>query len=130
MVNLGWGKASFVFLYDPEEAKYLAESVGYYTQRWPSPKAMKRVRKRVHELTDLRHGEVVKRVDTPHSIFRATVEAPATADLTVHLSGGNLDAAAIGRNKDTDLQSARRAATTRHDSASGELVHHDRARLI
>ena len=26
--------------------------------------------------------------DTPHSNFRATIEVPATADLTVHLAGG------------------------------------------
>jgi hypothetical protein len=37
--------------------------------------------------------------DTPHSNFRATVEVPATADLTVHLSGGNLEVAAIAGNK-------------------------------
>jgi hypothetical protein len=40
--------------------------------------------------------------DTPHSNFRATVEVPATADLTVHLSGGNLEIAAIAGNKDID----------------------------
>jgi len=40
--------------------------------------------------------------DTPHSNFRATVEVPATADLTVHLSGGNLEVAAITGNKDID----------------------------
>jgi hypothetical protein len=40
--------------------------------------------------------------DTPHSNFRATVEVPATADLTVHLSGGNLAVAAIAGNKDID----------------------------
>ena len=38
--------------------------------------------------------------DTPHSNFRAIVEVPATADLTVHLSGGNLEIAAIKGNKD------------------------------
>jgi hypothetical protein len=40
--------------------------------------------------------------DTPHSSFRATVEVPAAADLTVHLAGGNLDVAAITGNKDID----------------------------
>jgi len=40
--------------------------------------------------------------DTPHSNFRATVEVPATADLTVHLTGGNLQVAAITGNKDID----------------------------
>jgi len=40
--------------------------------------------------------------DTPHSDFRATVEVPATADVTVHLSGGNLEIGAITGNKDID----------------------------
>jgi hypothetical protein len=40
--------------------------------------------------------------DTPHSNFRAIVEVPATSDLTVHLSGGNLEIAAIAGNKDID----------------------------
>jgi hypothetical protein len=40
--------------------------------------------------------------DTPHSNFRATVEVPATADLTVHLTGGNLEIASITGNKDID----------------------------
>ncbi len=40
--------------------------------------------------------------DTPHSNFRATVEIPATADLVVHLTGGNLEIAAITGNKDID----------------------------
>ena len=42
--------------------------------------------------------------DTPHSNFRATIEVPATADLTIHLSGGNLEIAAITGNKDIDSQ--------------------------
>jgi hypothetical protein len=40
--------------------------------------------------------------DTPHSNFRATVEVPATEDVTVHLSGGNLEIGAITGNKDID----------------------------
>jgi hypothetical protein len=40
--------------------------------------------------------------DTPHNTFRATVEVPATADLTVHLTAGNLQIAAIAGNKDID----------------------------
>jgi hypothetical protein len=40
--------------------------------------------------------------DTPHSNFRATVEVPATADLTVHLTGGNVEIARITGNKDID----------------------------
>jgi hypothetical protein len=47
------------------------------------------------------HANLVIR-DTPHSNFRATVEVPVTADLTVHLSGGNLEVAAIAGNKDID----------------------------
>jgi hypothetical protein len=40
--------------------------------------------------------------DTPHNNFRATVEIPATADLTVRLNGGNLEVGAITGNKDID----------------------------
>jgi len=40
--------------------------------------------------------------DTPHSNFRATVEIPVTADLGVHLTGGNLEIAAITGNKNID----------------------------
>jgi hypothetical protein len=40
--------------------------------------------------------------DTPHSNFRATIEVPATADLAVHLTAGNLEIGAIGGNKDID----------------------------
>jgi len=40
--------------------------------------------------------------DTPHSNFRATIELPGTADITVHLTGGNLEIGAITGNKDID----------------------------
>jgi hypothetical protein len=40
--------------------------------------------------------------DTPHSNFRAIVEVPATADLVVRLSGGELKIAAITGNKDVE----------------------------
>jgi hypothetical protein len=40
--------------------------------------------------------------DTPHNNFQATVEVPTAADLTVHLTGGNLEIAAITGNKDID----------------------------
>jgi hypothetical protein len=50
-------------LYDQEEGTILRSPRRYYGQRWPSPKAMKRIRKRVHALTDARHsGEEVKHV--------------------------------------------------------------------
>ena len=50
--------------------------------------------------------------DTPHSNFRATVEVPATADLTVHLTGGNLEVAAITGNKDIDSKAGNVAIAT------------------
>src|SRR6478609_1185841 len=37
--------------------------------------------------------------DTPHNNFRSTIEVPATADINVHLSGGNLEIGAITGNK-------------------------------
>jgi len=40
--------------------------------------------------------------DTPHNNFRATIEVPATADITVHLTAGNLEVAAVKGNKDID----------------------------
>ena len=44
----------------------------------------------------------VKIKDTPHSNFRAIVEVPATADIVVRLSGGELKMAAITGNKDVE----------------------------
>ena len=40
--------------------------------------------------------------DTPHSNFQATIEVPATADLTVHLTGGNLEISKITGSKEID----------------------------
>jgi len=40
--------------------------------------------------------------DTPRSNFRATVEVPATTDITIHLTAGNLEIAAIAGSKDID----------------------------
>jgi hypothetical protein len=48
-----------------------------------------------------KHATVAIR-DTPHSNFRATLEVPATTDITVHLTGGNLEVAGIRGNKDID----------------------------
>ena len=65
MVELTRGKGSFVFLGCTIRKKrsILRNPRRHYMQRWPSPKAMKRVRTRVHELTDPRHsGEDVKQV--------------------------------------------------------------------
>jgi hypothetical protein len=44
----------------------------------------------------------VKVKDTPHSNFRAIVEVPATADIVVRLTGGELKMAAITGNKDVE----------------------------
>lgn len=44
----------------------------------------------------------VKIKDTPHSNFRAIVEVPATADIVVRLTGGELKMAAITGNKDVE----------------------------
>jgi group II intron reverse transcriptase/maturase len=65
MVDLSRGKGSFVFLGCTIRKKRSIQRNPrrYYTQRWPSPKAMKRIRKRVHELTDARQsGKDVKQV--------------------------------------------------------------------
>jgi len=42
--------------------------------------------------------------DTPRSNFRATIEVPATVDVTIHLTAGNLEIGAIRGNKDIDSQ--------------------------
>jgi len=44
----------------------------------------------------------VKITDTPHSNFRATVEVPASADIVVRLTGGELKIDAITGNKDVE----------------------------
>jgi len=65
MVNLSGGKESFVLLgCTIRKKRSIQRAPGrYYTQRWPSPKAMKKVRKRVHELTDKRQsGKDVKQI--------------------------------------------------------------------
>ncbi len=65
MVDLRRGKGSFVFLGCTIRKKRSIQRNPrrYYMQRWPSPKAMKRIRGRVHELTDRRQsGKDVKQV--------------------------------------------------------------------
>jgi RNA-directed DNA polymerase len=65
MVNLRGGKGSFVFLGCTIRKKrsILRNPRGYYMHRWPSPKAMKRLRDRVREITDQRaSGEDVKQI--------------------------------------------------------------------
>src|SRR6266568_125075 len=65
MVDLRRGKESFVFLGCTIRKKRSIQRNprAHYVQRWPSPKAMKRVRERVHELTDARHsGKDVRQI--------------------------------------------------------------------
>ena len=54
------------------------------------------------ELTISGTGANLAITDTPHNNFRATIEVPATAGLTVHLTGGNLEIASITGNKNID----------------------------
>jgi RNA-directed DNA polymerase len=65
MVDLRRGKDSFVFLGCTIRKKRSIQRNprAHFVQRWPSPKAMKRVRARVHELTNSRHsGKDVKQI--------------------------------------------------------------------
>ena len=65
MVDLRRGKESFVFLGCTLRKKRSIQRNprAHYLQRWPSPKAMKRIRERVHELTDSRQsGKDVKQI--------------------------------------------------------------------
>jgi RNA-directed DNA polymerase len=65
MVDLRRGKEGFTFLGCTFRKKrsILRNPRMYFMQRWPSLKAMKRIRERVHELTDARHsGKDVKQI--------------------------------------------------------------------
>ena len=65
LVDLRRGGGSFIFLGCAIRKKRSIQRNPrqYYTQRWPSPKAMKRVRARVRELTDRRQsGKDVKQI--------------------------------------------------------------------
>ena len=65
MVDLRRGKGSFVFLGCTIRKKrsILRNPGAYYMHRWPSPKATKRLRDRVREITDKRaSGEDVKQI--------------------------------------------------------------------
>jgi hypothetical protein len=59
--------------------------------------------------------------DTPHSNFRATVEVPPTADLTVHLNAGNLEIAAITGNKDIDSKAGNVEISTPNSNDYGTV---------
>lgn len=58
IVDLAWGKDSFQFLGCTirKRRSILRNPRRCFTQRWPSPKAMKSIRTRVHELTDARQS--------------------------------------------------------------------------
>ena len=65
MVDLRRGKGSFVFLGCTVRKKrsILRNPRAYYMHRWPSPKARKRLRDRVREITDWRNsGKDVKQI--------------------------------------------------------------------
>jgi hypothetical protein len=42
--------------------------------------------------------------NTPHKAFRATIEVPPSAELTVHLAGGDLQVSAISGSKNIDCK--------------------------
>jgi group II intron reverse transcriptase/maturase len=58
VVRLHRGEESFQFLgWTVRKRRSIQRNPRrHFVQRWPSPKAMKRVRTRVHQLTDVRHG--------------------------------------------------------------------------
>jgi group II intron reverse transcriptase/maturase len=58
IVELGGGKEGFVFLGCTIRKRRSIQRAPnkHFTQRWPSPKAMTRVRERIHELTDARRA--------------------------------------------------------------------------
>ena len=65
LVDLRRGRESFAFLGCTIRKKRSIQRNPrmHFMQRWPSPKAMKRIRKRVHELTESRHsGKDVKQI--------------------------------------------------------------------
>jgi len=65
MVDLRRGQECFVFLGCTIRKKRSIQRNPrmHFMQRWPSPKAMQRIRERVHELTDARHsGQDVKQI--------------------------------------------------------------------
>jgi len=58
VVNLHQGRAGFIFLGCAirKRRSIQRNPRAYYVQRRPSPRAMKRIRQRVHEMTDARHS--------------------------------------------------------------------------
>lgn len=60
LVNLAYGKEGFVFLGCTIRKRRSIQRKPWchFMQRWPSPKAMKRIRERVHELTSPGYGGI------------------------------------------------------------------------
>ena len=60
MVRLHWGKEGFQFLgWTVRKRRSIQRNPRWcFVQRWPSPKAMERIRTRMHELTDVRGNSV------------------------------------------------------------------------
>ena len=60
IVRLNWGKAGFNFLGHTirKRRSIRRQPWWHFVQRWPSPQAMKKIRARVHELTDVRRAGV------------------------------------------------------------------------
>jgi group II intron reverse transcriptase/maturase len=58
IVDLSWGKEGFTFLGCVNRKRRSIQRAPHcaFLQRWPSPKAMKRIRERVHDLTSARLG--------------------------------------------------------------------------
>ena len=58
IVNLSWGKEGFEFLgwYVRKRRSILRNPHLCFVQRWPSKRAMSRIRRQMHELTDRRHA--------------------------------------------------------------------------
>ena len=71
MVNLARGKEGFTFLgWTVRKRRSIQRNPRWhFVQRWPSPKAMKRIRDRVHEITEVRGrqarnvGELIERLN-------------------------------------------------------------------
>jgi hypothetical protein len=57
------------------------------------------------------HADVTIK-DTPHNDFHATIEVPATSDLRIRLTGGNLITGAIKGNKDIESNGGNAEITT------------------
>lgn len=75
LVDLSQGKEGFEFLGCTIRKKrsILRNPRRYYMQRWPSPKAMKKIRRRVHELTDARRSgakDVVEIIESLNPVLR------------------------------------------------------------